>query len=429
MPTRKEKKPLLRLALLALVALVQLFPASACSSEPIAPAGPWQSPPKLEATKGRLVRVRTESELQDAVGKLRSNTTILIEPGTYQLTSTLVIRGGVKNVALRGAGDDRNRVILKGPGMRQKEFGSTPHGIMVSNATDVLIANLSLGEVWFHPITLQGTDGCKRIRVCNVRLFDAGEQFIKANPNGKGGGVDDCVVEYCVCEFTGTARHNYTQGMSVHTAKGWVVRNNLFRNIRGPKGDANVGGCIDFWNGSKNTTVEGNTIVNCRMGIRFGIVDRKRMNGFHDHEGGIIRNNIFWREKEAVLAPDGAIMVWDSPGTKVLHNTVILNGTFPDGGAIDYRWSKAVVLANNLTDARIWKREEADGQESNNRVAKSLRVFRDASTADLRLTAKARAVLGTVPALSDCPLTIDGHKRSDTTDVGAHEIPTRSGED
>jgi hypothetical protein len=217
--------------------------------------------------------------------------------------------------------------------------------------------------------------------------------------------------------------------MSVHTAKGWIVRNNLFRNIRGPKGDANVGGCIDFWNGSKNTTAEGNIIVNCRMGVRFGIVDRKRMNGFHDHEGGIIRNNIFWREKEAVLAPDGAIMVWDSPGTKVLHNTVVLNGTFPDGGAIDYRWSKGVVLANNLTDARIWKREEADGQESNNRVARSLSVFRESSTADLRLTAKARAILAPVPALSGCPLTIDGHKRSDLTDAGAYEISTRRGQD
>lgn len=426
MPTSKERKPLLRLARAALLALVLLVPPSAYSSEPLAPPGPWQNPPQLEAPKGRLVRVRSEPELLDAVRKLRSETTILIEPGTYQLTSTLVLPGGVKNVAIRGAGDDRNRVVLKGPGMRRKEYGNTPHGIYVGNATDVLIANLSVGDVWFHPITLQGQEGCKRVRIYNVRLFDAGEQFLKSNPDGKGGGVDDCVVEHCVFEFTDTARHNYTQGMSVHTGKGWVVRNNLFRNIRGPKGDANVGGCIDFWNGSKNTTAEGNVMVNCRMGIRFGIMDRQRMNGFHDHEGGIIRNNIFWREKGAVSAPDAAIMVWDSPGTKVLHNTVILNGTY-SGGAIDYRWSKGVVLANNLTDARIWKREEADGLESNNRVAKPLDVFRNASLADLRLTSRARAVLGSVPALSECPLTIDGHKRSALTDAGAYEIPTRNG--
>jgi hypothetical protein len=414
---------LLRLALAALIALVQLLPLRAWAGEPLAPPGPWQSPPKLEAPKGTVVRVRTEAELQDAVRKLQSGTTILIEPGSYRLTNTLVIRGGVKNVAIRGASDDRNRVVLKGPGMRQKDFGNVPHCIMVSGATDVLIANLSLGDVWFHPITLQGQEGCKRVRVYNVRLFDAGEQFIKANPDGRGGGADDCVLEYCVFEFTDTARHYYTQGMSVHTAKGWVVRNNLFRNIRGPKEDAKVGGCIDFWHGSKNTTVEGNVIVNCRMGIRFGIVDRKRMDGTHDHEGGIIRNNVFWRQKGAVPDPDGAIMVWDSPGTKVLHNTLILNGTYEGGGAIEYRWTKGVVLANNLTDARIWKREEADGQETNNRLAKDLSVFSKAPAADLRLIPRGRTALGPVPPLADCPLTIDGHKRSDPTDAGAYESP------
>jgi hypothetical protein len=411
MPARREMNWLLHLTLAAFLMLVPLLSPRVRADKPLAPRGPWQGPPKLEAPKGRVVRVRTEAQLQDAVFKLRSGTTILIEPGTYRLTSTLVIRGGVKNVAIRGASDDRDRVVLKGLGMRRRDFGSTPHGIMVSNAADVLIANLSVGDVWFHPITLQGNEGCKRVRVYNVRLFDAGEQFLKANPDGKKGGVDDCVVEYCVFEFTDTARHNYTQGMSVHTAKGWIVRNNLFRNIRGPKGDANVGGCI-----------------NCRMGIRFGIMNRKRENGFHDHEGGIIRNNIFWRQKEAVLNPDAAIMVWDSPGTKVLHNTLILNGTFPDGGAIDYRWCKGVVLANNLTDARIWRREEADGQESNNRLAKELRIFRNASNADLRLAPSARPLLGQVPALADCPLTIDAHKRSDPTDAGAYEIPTRRGE-
>jgi hypothetical protein len=418
---------LLRAAVAGLIAVVQVFPPYACSGEPLAAPGPWQSSPKLGAPKGRVVRVRTEAELQDAVHNLRSGTTILIEPGTYRLTATLHIRGGVKNVAIRGASGERNRVILKGPGMRRKDVSKVPHGIMVSDATDVLIANLSVGDVWFHPITLQGKDGCKRVRVYNVRLFDAGEQFIKANPDGAGGGADDCTVEYCVFEYTDTARHWYTQGMSVHTAKGWVVRNNLFRNIRGPAGDAKVGGCIDFWHGSKNTTVEGNVIVNCRIGIRFGLEHRKRTNGIHDHEGGIIRNNVFWREKGAVLAPDAAIMVWDSPGTKVLQNTVILNGTYLDGGAIEYRWSKRVILANNLTDARNWKREEADGRETNNRLVKDLNGFRKASVADLRLTPAARTVLSPVPALADCPLTIDGHNRSDPTDAGAYESANRGG--
>jgi hypothetical protein len=279
----------------------------------------------------------------------------------------------------------------------------------------VVIANLSVGDVWYHPVTLQGQFGCRRVRLHNLRLFDAGQQFLKANPDPKGVGPSDCVVEYSVFEFTDTASHSYTQGMSVHGAAGWVVRNNLFRNIRGPDGDPNVGGCVDFWSGSRNTAVEGNVIANCRMGIRFGIVKK---DGGHDHEGGVIRNNVIWRQPGAVRSPDGGIMVWDSPGTKVLHNTVVLNGTFPSG-AIEYRWSDGVVVANNLTDAPVWRREQAAGREENNVVANDPALFAAAAAGDLHLAAKARTALRPVPALPDCPLDLDGRRRGRLTFPGA----------
>src|SRR5262249_18298116 len=184
----------------ALVSLFVIRPADAARAAP-APPGPWQHPPELGKPEGKVVRVRTEPDLQAALRGLRAGTTLLIAPGTYELTNTLKIEGGVRNVALRGDAADRGKVVLKGKGMRTREHGNVPHGIMVRDATDVLIANLSVGDVWNHPITLQGENGCKRVRVCNVRLFDAGEQFLKANPDGKGGGADDCVVEYCVFEY------------------------------------------------------------------------------------------------------------------------------------------------------------------------------------------------------------------------------------
>lgn len=411
----------MRLTLTLLPALL-LGPAAVVAvPETPTPPGPWQSPPRLDPPAGRVVRVGTEAELQQAVRNLRSNTTILIEPGTYRLTKSLQIRGGVTNVALRGNADDRTRVVLRGRGMRQKDYGTVPHGIMVEDASDVLIANLSVGDVWNHPVTLQGQLGCQRVRLFNLRLFDAGEQFLKSNPGPDGRGADDCVVEYCVFEFTDTARHWYTQGMSVHGVANWVVRNNLFRNIRGPKGDPGVGGCIDFWKGSRNTLVEGNVIVNCRMGIRFGIAKAGKEKYAHDHEGGVIRNNLIWREPGAVLNPDGGIMVWDSPGTKVLHNTVILNGTYP-AGAVEYRWSDGVLLANNLIDARVWKREGADGREVNNLVIKDYDLFAGAAAADLRPGPTAGQLLRKVPALPDCLLDADGKKRGEETAAGAFEL-------
>lgn len=392
-------------------------PERATQQDPLEPPGPWRHPPKLGEQPGRVVRVRTESQLQEALSNLRSYTTVLLDPGTYELSRSLQIGGGVNHVVLRGASEDRNAVLIKGRGMRQENFGNVPHGIMVNDATDVTIANLAVGDVWYHPITLQGQVGCKRVRIFNVRLFDAGQQFLKANPDGKGGGPDDCIVEYCVFEFTDTARYYYTQGMSVHTAANWIVRNNLFRKIRGPAHDPKVGGCIDFWNHSRNTTVEGNIIVNCRMGIRFGIMNRENEGG-HDHEGGVIRNNIIWRQPGAVVAPDNGISVWDSPGTKVLHNTVILNGTYPFS-AIDYRWTSGVVLANNLTDAPILPRDEARGREANNIVRADRTIFVNEALGNLYLAPKSQTALAKVPVLRDCPTDLDGRPRGDKTDVGA----------
>jgi hypothetical protein len=383
------------------------------------PPGPWMNPPPLGQPAGRVVRVETESQLQEALGNLRSGTTILIAPGTYQLSRSLQIGGGVKDVILRGESDDRQQVVIKGRGMRQEAYGNVPHGIMVNDATDVTIANLSVGEVWYHPITLQGPLGCERVRLYNVRLFDGGEQLLKSNlEDGKS--ADGCVVEYCVFEFTDTARHYYTNGMSVLGGANWVVANNLFRNLRGPEHDPNVGSAILFWGGSRNTVVEGNLLINCHTGISLGLVNKKAESGIHDHEGGIIRNNIIWRQPGAVNSPDVGISVRDSPGTKVLHNTVVLNGTFAPG-TIAYRWSDGVLLANNLIDGRIWVREEARGEDINNALLEDQSILANPARGDLHLSARAGKVVPEVPLLEDCPRDLDGQQRHAKTVVGADE--------
>ncbi len=208
-----------------------MYAVAMAAETAVMPVGPWQNPPALPKPPGPVVRVNTEAQLQQAVRNLRNNTTVLIAPGTYRLSNTVHIHGGLKNVAIVGGSNDRDDVVLLGRGMRNKDFGNVPHGIMVSDAQNVLIANLSVGDVWFHPITLQGPAGCQRVRVYNVRLFEAGEQFLKSNPANKDGsaGVNDCAVEYCVFEYKDTARHWYTEGVDVPSGKNWIVRNNRGR--------------------------------------------------------------------------------------------------------------------------------------------------------------------------------------------------------
>ena len=56
-------------------------------------------------------------------------------------------------------------------------------------SSGVTIANLTIRDVYYHAIML--APGTESPRIQNVRLIDAGRQFVKAYPDGKGGGVDD----------------------------------------------------------------------------------------------------------------------------------------------------------------------------------------------------------------------------------------------
>jgi len=324
--------------------------------------GPCDAP-LLPKPEGRVVVASNTEEIYHAVSKLRSNTTILIKKGTYRLHRPIHITSGslLKNIAIRGATGRFEDVIIRGAGMNNKDVF---HGIFIENVKGLLIANLTIGWVGYHPVTLH-PGNCKNVRIFHCRLADAGEQFIKANSDGKGGGVDNCVVEYCTIEYTNRSPKNgYTNGIDVHGGKNWIIRHNLFRNINTRSGATHrYVPAVLMWNGAKNTICEDNTFINCDRAIAFGMTRRK---GYHDHKGGVIRNNFIYVEKGALKHADAGIIIWDSPKTKVLNNTIILNGSYPN--AIEVRWAstKDVVVKNNLSDCAITVRDGAKIVNKNN---------------------------------------------------------------
>src|SRR5256712_6031412 len=277
--------------------------------------------PPLAPPSGTIVNVSSEAQLQTAVQQLTSNTTIVLAPGTYDLSSTLRINGTFTNVGIRGGTNNRDDVVLKGPGMNNAAYLDVPYGIWTGGSVQgITIANLTIRDVYYHPIILDG--GTESPRIYNVHLVDAGQQFIKANPDGLGGGVDNGSVEYSVIENTTTAREYNTNGVDVFTGANWVIRRNLFRNIVAPAGQL-AGPAVLMWSGSSNTLTEGNVFVNCARGVSDGLVDAVTR---VDHTGGIIRNNFFYRSSGQ--PGDVAIHVADSPNTKVLNNTIFLSGTY-----------------------------------------------------------------------------------------------------
>src|SRR4051794_39783864 len=78
---------------------------SSASTPPSTEAWLLPSPP-LAPPGGRVIEVSTEPQLQAAIRSLRSDTTILVAPGTYVLTSTLTLSGSLRNVGIRGISDN-----------------------------------------------------------------------------------------------------------------------------------------------------------------------------------------------------------------------------------------------------------------------------------------------------------------------------------
>jgi hypothetical protein len=386
---------------------------SAVLSPGLARAASWDSAPPLPAPTGTVVNVSTESQLQSAVKAAVGGTTIVVAPGTYTLTSTLYLNG-VNDVTLRGATNNRDDVVLVGRGMTNGDFGAVEFGIW-TNGQRITIANLTVRDIYDHAIILNA--GAQSPRIFNVHLINTGQQFIKANPDGGGGGVNNGIVEYSVIEYTGSSRDDYTNGVDVHTGSGWIVRHNLFRNIAAPNG-ALAGPAVLMWNGSRGAIVEGNTFINCQREISMGLTDRTP----NDNSGGIVRNNFIYRQ--AGLLGDAAILVADSAGTQVLHNTILLNGTYPS--AIEYRFSATTggLIANNLSSAGIRARDGAAGTVAANYVNAAASMFVNPANGDLHLVAGATAVINKIAAAPNAPADWDGETRpgDSTVDYGADEF-------
>ena len=112
----------------------------------------------LPAASGTVIQVDTVAELQAAVASLASDTTILVADGTYDLTNTLNFRH-VNNVVLRSASGNRDAVILRGKGMSNANYGNVPHVIAIYGSNDVLVADLTLRDAYFHLIQVHGEEG------------------------------------------------------------------------------------------------------------------------------------------------------------------------------------------------------------------------------------------------------------------------------
>jgi len=216
----------------------------------------------------------------------------------------------------------------------------------------------------------------------------------------------------------GPAGPAYTNGVDLAQTSNWIIRNNLFRNIRAAPGQGLAGPAILVWKGAVNTLSENNLFLNCQRGIAYGF-DATRLD---DNIGGIIRNNMF--DRTSSQSGDVGIYFSNSVNTEVLNNTVVLSGTYPN--AIEYRFSgtTGVGIRYNLTDGAVQLRDGASGTVANNVTNAQSSWFVNAAAGDLHLVSTATAAIDKAAVHPDVPLDydLDTRPQGSAPDIGADEL-------
>lgn len=391
---------------------------------------PWDPAPVTE--------VGTVAALVDAVRNATQGETIRVLPGTYAMQDTLV--AAAPDVTIVGATGNKEDVVIRGRGMDNASYGNAPHGFYCQY-TGLRLRDLTVERYYYHGLTFGAGAGGALLE--NVAMLDMGQQFVKASafPNA----INACQVLNSRFAYTAGrpttdhdgAGHFYGGMIDVHNGANWIIRGCLFEESAPtedeiaavPAGENQYwwSPAVYFWNRSSNTLIERSKFINCGRAAAFGLVQRNSGSPGdtdYDHVGGIMRNNM------AVITPgrlgaaqiadaDAQFLLWESPGAKFLHNTVLTNGQM--GEAVRVRFESAgVEVRNNLADDSIRAMDGASIIEGNNTLNAQSSWFVDAAAGDLRLSATGNSSAGTAPRLNDALTDFYNVSRPATTNRGAH---------
>jgi hypothetical protein len=371
------------------------------------------SPPEGVAS----VTLKPGDDLWEALHRAGPGTTVLLEDGTYGLQGALQIVA--RNVVVRGKSGDRSKVVLRGDSMGEQKVR-----IAISiEAPKVTLADLTISRVGWHGVQVRRDLGASGMVLHNVRILDTGQQLVKGSVSDNGRTADNGLVACSSFEYSDHASSDYTNGVDIHRGKGWVVRDNVFLRIRGPReAEGKAGPAVLFWNGSRDTIVERNLVVDCYRGIALGLVERGQ--GL-DHEGGVIRNNVVCN-----LNPwaDEAIEASASGDLRIEHNTVLVEGRVPWSIGLRFPATSGAV-ANNLSNRPIHLRDGARAELKANVTDARRDWFVDPARGNLRLVRGSVAAIDAGVLIPEVRQDFDRGPRvaGKAPDAGAFEFTAKAG--
>lgn len=393
----------------------------------------------LPAPEGTIVRVTPDQadELPEIVANATTGTTILLADGVYKSSRQ---------------GESARRMNFRTPGVTMRSESGNPEAVVIDGeyntneiisilASDITIAELTITHAEDHLIhaTGNGSEDIENTNLYRLILTDAGEQFIKVNPSGGEGVVDDGVLSCSYFELTDAGRPNieragggcYTGGIDAHAVQGWSVEDNEFVGIY-CAGEGLAEHAIHFWRNSRDTIVRRNKIVNCARGIGFGLnppLERRVYDdnpypdagGILEHIDGVIQNNTIFAD---IAYYDTGIEIQHVRGARVEHNTVMstesATGFYT---SIDYRFPVTQITLRNNIARRITRRNEGNATREGNLEAPPASIFVDLASGDLHLASGASQAIDQGVMIEDVTEDIDGDERNDGAwDIGADEV-------
>jgi len=396
----------------------------------------------LPAATGNVTEVDPSQtgQLQSIVASAVSGDTIALADGTYALDGAYLWID-TPGITIRSQSGDREAVILDGG------YNSTE--IITVAASDVTIADITIEHAHTHPIHVVSGDSADTVNtlIYNVHLIDPRQQAIKINPSGNGHFVDDGEIACSTVELTDQGRPHvdptatgcYTGGVDGHQARGWVIRDNVFRGFWCSNGLSEH--AVHCWRGCRDTIVERNSFIDNARGVGFGLSQSGSARTYDDnpcpaagnsyvgHYGGVVRNNFIFVSDPGLLASkdgfDCGVCLWSACNATAVHNSIVSTGD--NFSSIEWRFpaSSGVTIANNIVTHPLRERDGASGTQTTNLEGAPLSTFIDGPGGNLHLSPDATAAIDQGTALSGglCDDDIDGEPRADgKPDIGADEL-------
>ena len=287
----------------------------------------------------------------DDANKSGATFDIVLLDGTYRLTAPLRITAD--GLTVRSASGVRERVVLRGNGMRES---SRVDNLIEVSGSHVALVGLTLVEAGNHLIQLRGERDADHFRLINCVLRDAYQQLLKVTSERDGEpSADFGVIQGSTFEYSADRGPNYyIGGVDLHSGKRWRIEENTFRNIASPAGRV-AEHAIHIWKNSADNVVRNNLIINSDRGIGFGLTK----DWYRHNRGGEISGNVIVHTRPDDPFADVGIALENSPGTVVRDNVVFLAHDYPN--AIEYRFpdTEGVVISGNTTNKAITGRDGA----------------------------------------------------------------------